>query len=83
VTDVPESVTRVVLVHPGGFTEKWAESWDIHIQDDGRTLKLFPRNPAASRYEWDVLEVPAGVLEAVVGKMVGAPIETTETEEKQ
>jgi hypothetical protein len=51
-TLVPGTVTRVVLVHADSkYTEKWAESWDLHIQDDGRTLKLFPRKPTEPRYE--------------------------------
>jgi hypothetical protein len=50
-SNVPGTVTRVVLVHgDSGYTEKWAESWDIHVQDAGRTLKLFPRKPTEPRY---------------------------------
>ena len=63
----PDTVTRVVLVHAGGFTEKWAESWDVHVQDDGRTLKLFPRNPTGPRYQ----HTPgffSGVLDDQVGE---------------
>lgn len=48
---IPPTVTRVVLVHGDGFTEKWAQSWDVHVQDDGRTLKLFPKNETGPRYE--------------------------------
>jgi hypothetical protein len=51
-TVVPSTVTRVVLVHKDGFTERWAESWDMHVQDEGRTLKLFPRTETAPRYEY-------------------------------
>lgn len=40
--EIPPTVTRVVLVHKDGFTERWAESWELHVQDEGRTLKLFP-----------------------------------------
>lgn len=41
-----EKVTRVVLVsgkHPEQthVIEQWADSWEIHLQDDGHTLKLF------------------------------------------
>lgn len=46
-----DRVTRVVLVHSGGFTEKWAASWEAHLQDDGRTLKLFPKEETEPQYE--------------------------------
>jgi hypothetical protein len=52
---IPPTVTRVVLVH-GSYpeqtvTERWAKEWDIHVQDDGRTLKLFSWNSTGPRYE--------------------------------
>lgn len=63
-TSIPDTVTRVVLVNEygSGYTEKWAESWDLHVQDDGRTLKLFPRTPTEPRYEHTpgFFEVPRG-----------------------
>lgn len=50
--EVPETVTRVVLVNADStYTERWAESWDVYVQDDGRTLKLFPKRPTGPRYE--------------------------------
>lgn len=36
-------VTRLVVEKDGVYTEFWADSWDVHVQDDGRTLKLFSR----------------------------------------
>lgn len=45
-----ENVSRVVIV-PGvesSVYERWAlwtEGVEIHLQDDGRTLKIFPRMP--------------------------------------
>ena len=49
---IPNSITRVVLVNPdSGYIERWAEEWLMLVQDDGRTLKLFPRNPTGPRYE--------------------------------
>lgn len=36
-------VTRVVVEKGGVFTEYWADSWDVHVQDGGRTVKLFAR----------------------------------------
>lgn len=52
---IPPTVTRVVLVH-GSYpeqtvTERWAKEWDVYVQDDGRTLKLFSKNPTGPRYE--------------------------------
>jgi hypothetical protein len=47
VTDIPSTVTRIVVVHPGGDTERWADNWTIHIQDDGRTVKFFPNGSGA------------------------------------
>jgi hypothetical protein len=39
-----ESVTRVVVLKPGGgYAEFWADSWEIIAQDTGRTMKLLPR----------------------------------------
>ena len=42
-TDIPTTITRVVVVERSGVREYWADSWDIHIQDDGHTLKLFAK----------------------------------------
>lgn len=49
---VPPSVTRVVVVTDGGVREFWADEWVVSVQDDGRTLKLFPTgNGIAARTE--------------------------------
>lgn len=38
----PVKVTRVVVVRPGQMEiECWADSWEVCLQDDGRTIKLF------------------------------------------
>lgn len=36
-----QDVTRVVVVQNGVYTEYWAQSWRVDIQDGARTLKLF------------------------------------------
>lgn len=54
--EIPASVTRVTLVggRGQGCTELWADSWRAEIQDDGRTLKLFPTgNGHEARQERD------------------------------
>lgn len=42
-TDIPTTITRVVVVEHQECGNTWADSWDIHIQDDGHTLKLFAK----------------------------------------
>jgi hypothetical protein len=41
-TEIPNTVTRVVIVATNGLVarEHFAESFDIHVQDEGRTVKL-------------------------------------------
>ena len=46
-TDIPgrvpvDEVTRVVVITDAGVKEFWADEWNAYLQDDGRTLKLFP-----------------------------------------
>lgn len=38
-----DDVTRVVVVTDDGVKEFWADEWGAYLQDDGCTLKLFPR----------------------------------------
>lgn len=50
---MPESLsqnplTRVVVVTDDGVKEFWADEWSVHVQDDGRTLKLFPKGDGKS-----------------------------------
>lgn len=41
-TSAMDGVTRVVLVNAEGvIVEAWADSWDVRVQDGGRTVKLF------------------------------------------
>lgn len=39
-------VTRVVVVpyRHSSYTEHWADNWDVQLQDDGQTLKLFAKD---------------------------------------
>jgi hypothetical protein len=45
-TEIPETITRIDLVggcrcgHPH---EYWADEWEVSVQDDGKTLKLFAK----------------------------------------
>lgn len=44
-TEVPDTITRVVIINGGEKGDKlqqeeFASSWQIEVQDDGRTLKL-------------------------------------------
>jgi hypothetical protein len=34
-------ITRVVVVKDGAYTEYWAQSWWVDVQDGAKTLKLF------------------------------------------
>ncbi|SLH41544.1 hypothetical protein [Mycobacteroides abscessus] len=36
-------VTRLVIEKDGIATEFWADRWDLSIQDDGRTVKMFAK----------------------------------------
>lgn len=42
------SLTRVVVVTDDGVKEFWADQWSVHVQDDGRTLKLFPKGDGSA-----------------------------------
>lgn len=42
-----QDVTRVVVVKDGVYTEYWAESWRVDIQDGAKTLKLFATGDAS------------------------------------
>lgn len=46
---VPRKLTRVDVIAPGnGRREHWADTWDISVQDDGRTMKLFAKGDGAA-----------------------------------
>lgn len=36
-----QDVTRLVVVKDGTYTEHWADSWRVDVQDGGRTVKFF------------------------------------------
>lgn len=40
--NVPNSVTRIMIINTGGgvVQEFFADDWEIHVQDCGQTLKL-------------------------------------------
>lgn len=59
--DALGSVTRLVVEKDGVYTEFWADDWDVHIQDGGRTVKLFARGQGvdAARVAAEFLGVPA------------------------
>lgn len=48
---IPDSTTRIVVVTESGAQEFWADSWDVHVQDGGATVKLFARGPGANAQE--------------------------------
>ena len=50
------AVTRVDVVDQDGVHEFWGDRWEIHLQDDGRTLKLIQKDGygAAARAIRDV-----------------------------
>jgi hypothetical protein len=42
--DKVPNLTRVVVVTPnGGAREFWGDEWQISVQDDGQTIKLFSK----------------------------------------
>jgi hypothetical protein len=43
-------ITRVHIITPGDSPNKeyWADEWEAHIQDGGKTLKLFAKGTGAS-----------------------------------
>lgn len=51
--DIPETVTRIDIVDQNGVHEFWGDRWEIHIQDDGQTVKLIQKEgygaPAKAR----------------------------------
>lgn len=51
-TDIPSTVTRVVIVDDSSkiVQELFADSWDVLVQDDGRTVKLFARGSGAEAH---------------------------------
>lgn len=57
------AVTRVEIVLPGGLSggEYWADSWDFHLQDDGRTLKAFAKGSGASAHTTRSAELGAEI----------------------
>lgn len=43
-----QDVTRIVVIHRGAggeptYTEYWADTWQVSVQDNGRTVKLISR----------------------------------------
>jgi len=45
---LPETITRVDIVRRGaGAAEHFAQGWDVHLLDDGRTLRLIARGDQA------------------------------------
>lgn len=38
------AVTRIDVVDQNGVHEFWGDRWEIHLQDEGRTLKLFQKD---------------------------------------
>lgn len=43
-----QDVTRVVLItEDGEYPEYWADSWEVHIQDGGKTVKLIAKGNSA------------------------------------
>ncbi len=57
-----ESVTRVVVAQDNVYTEYWADSWRVLVQDGGRTVKLF----ATGKGE-DAASTRAAELERLLG----------------
>lgn len=46
--DITGKVTRVTVVPPDGFAQEWRDvEVKIDLQDNGRTLKVFVREPEA------------------------------------
>lgn len=46
-----EDVTRVVIIADNTYTEYWADSWKVFVQDGGRTVKLLAQSDSASTIE--------------------------------
>ena len=46
-----EDVTRLVIVKNGAYTEHWADSWRVSVQDAGRTIKFFATGDGGSAIE--------------------------------
>ncbi|EIU51775.1 hypothetical protein [Mycobacteroides abscessus] len=46
-----EDVTRVVIIADNTYTEYWADSWKISVQDGGKTVKLLTQGDGASAVE--------------------------------
>ncbi|WP_100513941.1 hypothetical protein [Mycobacteroides abscessus] len=65
--DAFRSVTRLVVEKEGVYTEFWADSWIVDIQDDGRTAKLFAKGTgvAAARTAAEWLGAPAVAVDTV------------------
>ncbi|MBE5453034.1 hypothetical protein E3G45_005024 [Mycobacteroides abscessus] len=61
------SVTRVVVEKEGVYTEFWADSWIVDVQDGGRTVKLFAKGTGvvAARTAAEFLGVPAVAVDTV------------------
>ena len=43
ITHILDAVTRVDIVDQNGTHEHWGDRWELHLQDDNRTLKLVQR----------------------------------------
>lgn len=43
ITHIFDAVTRVDIVDQDGIHEHWGDRWELHLQDDNRTLKLVQR----------------------------------------
>lgn len=61
------SVTRLVVEKDGVYTEFWADSWIVDVQDGGRTVKLFAKGTGvvAARTAAEFLGVPAAAVDTV------------------
>ncbi|MBE5477705.1 hypothetical protein E3G68_005038 [Mycobacteroides abscessus] len=46
-----EDVTRVVIIADNTYTEYWADSWKISVQDGGKTVKLIAQGDGTSAVE--------------------------------
>ena len=44
ITHILDAVTRVDIVDQNGTHEHWGDRWELHLQDDNRTLKLVQRD---------------------------------------
>ncbi|MDM2402118.1 hypothetical protein PP613_23575 [Mycobacteroides abscessus] len=61
------TVTRLVVEKEGVYTEFWADSWIVDVQDGGRTVKLFAKGSgvAAARTAAEWLGAPAVTVDTV------------------